>query len=777
MGEGRVQIADGAVMGHDRSKFFARLATSLAYAVSPSLLWLQVASALFRTALAGLCLALVACGGGAEVPPPESVPTPVMQPADQSVVEGTAASFTVTAAGAAPLAYQWFSSTDGVTFTAIAGATSASFSTGATTLAQNGTHYRVVVSNGLGSVTSSAATLTVSPAVVAPAIVAQPADQAVVAPASATFNVTATGTSLSYDWQVSTDGGTTFTDVVGAPDTPNLPIANSAVGQSGQRYRVRVSNPAGSVTSNPALLTVTAATTAPAFTTQPASPTIAVGQSASFTVVATGTPSPTVAWLLGGSNLADGLLTSGVCAGATVTGSTSATLTLANVPLGCSGAVFDAVASNGVAPDAVSNGATLTVNPVATAPSVTLQPVDVTVLAPATATFTAAASGTPMPTVQWQLSIDGGQTWANINGATNPSYTTPATAAGDNQTRLRAVFSNASGSATTNAATLTVTTFHFMNGIAVDGAGNIYVSDGIANVIRKIPPAGTPTTLAGTIGTVGSTDGNGAAARFHNPFEIALDPAGDLYVADSQNNTIRKITPAGDVTTLAGTAGANTVDADGVGGAARFGNPLGVSIGPTGGLFVGDSVACTIRRVTAAGAVTTVAGLSNVCGTTDGLDSAARFGVPLGTAVDAQGNIYVADKGNGQINSTIRMISPAGTVSTLAGLANNPGSADGIGSAARFATPFSVAVDGAGNVYVADTGNHTIRKIAPGAVVTTLAGLAGSFGYVDGTGSTARFNEPTAIAVDAAGNVFVTDRENAVVRKITPAGVVTSIFP
>jgi len=733
-----------------------------------------------RLAMFGLALALGACGGSADAPPPpESVPTAVTQPADQSVVEGTAATFTVTAAGAAPLAYQWLSSTDGVNFTAIDGATSASFSTGATTLAQNGTHYRVVVSNGLGSVTSSAATLTVTPAVVAPAIVAQPADQAVVAPASATFNVTATGTSLSYDWQVSTDGGTTFTDVAGAPDAPSLTIASSAVGQSGQRYRVRVSNPAGSVTSNPALLTVTAATTAPAFTTQPASQTIAVGQSASFTVVATGTPSPTVAWRLGGSDLVDGLLTSGVCIGATVTGSTGATLTLANVPLGCSGAVFGAVASNGVAPDAVSNGATLTVNPVATAPSVTLQPVDVTVLAPATATFTAAASGAPMPTVQWQLSIDGGQTWANINGATSPIYTTPATAAGDNQKRFRAVFSNASGSATTNAATLTVatTTFHFMNGIAVDGAGSIYVSDGIAGVIRKIPPAGAPTTLAGTIGTVGSNDGNGAAARFFSPFEIALDPAGDLYVADSQNNTIRKITPAGDVTTLAGTAGASTVDVDGVGSAARFVRPLGVSVGPTGDLFVGDSVACTIRRVTAAGAVTTVAGLSNVCGTTDGVASAARFGVPIGTAVDAQGNIYVADEGNGLINSTIRKITPAGTVSTFAGLANNPGSADGTGSAARFATPFSVAVDGAGNVYVADTGNHTIRKITPAAVVTTLAGLAGSIGYVDGTGSAARFNTPTAIAVDAAGNVFVTDRSNSVVRKITPAGVVTSIFP
>ena len=223
-----------------------------------SILWLRAFVALSRAALAGVSLALVACGGGTDTPPsPEGVPTAVAQPADQSVVDGTAATFTVTAAGTAPLAYQWFSSTDGVNFTAIAGATSASFSTGATTLAQDSTHYRVVVSNGLGSVTSSAATLTVTPAVVAPVVLAQPADQAVVAPASATFNVTATGSGLSYDWQVSTDGGTTFTDVVGAPDVPSLTISNSAVGQSGQRYRVQISNRAGSVTSNPALLTVT----------------------------------------------------------------------------------------------------------------------------------------------------------------------------------------------------------------------------------------------------------------------------------------------------------------------------------------------------------------------------------------------------------------------------------------------------------------------------------------------------------------------------------------
>src|ERR1019366_5225794 len=179
-----------------------------------------------RTVLAGICLALAACGGSADAPPPpETVPTVVTQPADQSVVEGSAATFSVTADGAAPLAYQWSSSTDGIAFTAIAGATSPSSSTAATTLAQSGTRYRVAVSNSLGSVTSSAAVLTVTPALVAPTITMQLADQSVIAPATATFNVNTTGTSPSYEWQVSTDGGETFAPIVGAANGPSLTVA------------------------------------------------------------------------------------------------------------------------------------------------------------------------------------------------------------------------------------------------------------------------------------------------------------------------------------------------------------------------------------------------------------------------------------------------------------------------------------------------------------------------------------------------------------------------
>ena len=268
----------------------------------------------------------------------------------------------------------------------------------------------MLVSNSLGSVTSSAARLSVTPVVVAPAITVQPADQSVTAPATATFNVTATGTAPAYEWQLSSDAGVTFNPVAGGPNAPSLAVTNTTTAQSGQRYRVRVSNPAGSVTSNSGLLTVNGAPAAPSFTTQPISQAIVADAAVSFTVVATGTPAPALQWRINGANLGIGAQASGVCTGAGVTGANGAALTLTAVPFGCSGAVFSAVSSNGVAPDATSNGATLTVNAALAAPSITQQPADASVAAPATATFTAAASGVPTPTVQWQQSTDAGLT-------------------------------------------------------------------------------------------------------------------------------------------------------------------------------------------------------------------------------------------------------------------------------------------------------------------------------------------------------------------------------
>jgi sugar lactone lactonase YvrE len=302
------------------------------------------------------------------------------------------------------------------------------------------------------------------------------------------------------------------------------------------------------------------------------------------------------------------------------------------------------------------------------------------------------------------------------------------------------------------------------DGVAVDGSGNVYVARGENHAIYKITPAGAVSTLAGLAGTSGNQDGTGSAARFNRPRDVAADSAGNVYVADSFNGKIRKITSGGVVTTLA----SSISDPDGV-AVDGAGNVYVASKGCCDGAFP-SSRSSTIRKVTPNGVVTTLVSASD---SADGTGSVARFDVPQSLAVDGAGNIYVADTGN----STIRKITNGGVVSTLAGLAGTVGSSDGTGSAARFFVPSGVAVDGAGNVYVADSANNTIRKITPGGVVSTLAGLAGTgnSGRNDGTGSAARFFQPKGVAVDSAGNVYVADSYNDAIRKITPKGVVSTL--
>ena len=311
--------------------------------------------------------------------------------------------------------------------------------------------------------------------------------------------------------------------------------------------------------------------------------------------------------------------------------------------------------------------------------------------------------------------------------------------------------------------------FDFPSGVATDSAANVYVADDSNETIRKITPAGVVTTLAGSANIEGSADGTGSAARFRSPEAIATDSGGNVYVAESSNKTIRKITPAGVVTTLAGSPGL-VGSVDGTGSAARFRSPEGVAADSGGNVYVTDTY--TIRKITAAGVVTTVAGSPNLVGSADGTGGDARFLSPMGVATDSAGNVYVADTGS----STIRKITPAGVVTTLAGSAGLGGSADGTGSAARFQNPFGVATDNGGNVYVADSYNGTIRKITPAGVVTTLAGSAADpVGDADGTGSAARFRGPVAVAADSGRNVYVADQSNHTIRKITPAGVVTTL--
>lgn len=306
--------------------------------------------------------------------------------------------------------------------------------------------------------------------------------------------------------------------------------------------------------------------------------------------------------------------------------------------------------------------------------------------------------------------------------------------------------------------------------IAADGAGNLYVADTYNNTIRKIAPPGVVTTLAGVAGNVGYFDGAGAAASFDLPYGAATDRAGNIYVADTWNNIVRKITPAGVVKTLAG--GAPEIGhADGMGAAARFRGPSGVAADGKGNIYVADTANNAIRKITPAGLVTTLAGAPGVSGHADGTGAAARFVHPRAVATDRAGNVYVADIHD----NTIRKITPAGAVSTLAGAAGQTGYADGAGAAARFHFPSGIAADGAGNVYVADTANNVIRKISRKGVVTTLAGSPGQIGHADGMGAAASFFGPHGVATDKAGNVYVADTGNSTVRKITPAGMVKTL--
>ncbi len=186
-----------------------------------------------------------------------------------------------------------------------------------------------------------------------------------------------------------------------------------------------------------------------------------------------------------------------------------------------------------------------------------------------------------------------------------------------------------------------------------------------------------------------------------------------------------------------------------------------MAVDSSGNVYVADNYNHTIRKITPAGVVTTLAGLAGAFGNADGTNSVARFNTPFGVAVDGSGNVFVGDNGN----STIRKITPAGAVTTLAGLSANLGGDDGTGSAARFEYPRGVAVDSSGNVYVADYYNYTIRKITSGGVVTTLAGLAQAYGSDDGTGSAARFYFPQGVAVDSSGTVYVADTDTQSIRK------------
>jgi sugar lactone lactonase YvrE len=314
--------------------------------------------------------------------------------------------------------------------------------------------------------------------------------------------------------------------------------------------------------------------------------------------------------------------------------------------------------------------------------------------------------------------------------------------------------------------------FNHPYGVALDSSGVLVVADDGNSTIRQVSTAGAVTTLAGSPGLTGDTNDTGSDARFNQPTGVAVGSGGDVYVADSVNNVIRKVTSAGVVTTLAGLAG-TAGSTDGTGNGAEFSRPMSLTIDGSGNVYVTDTFNDTIRKVTQQGVVTTLAGTAGSAGNTDGDGSSARFNQPIGIAIDSGGNLYVADTNN----NTIRKVTSAGAVTTLAGSAGVTGSTDGTGSLALFNAPRGVAVDGSGNVYVSDSGNSTVRKVSPSGVVTTLAGTPGSYANADGTGAAALFDVPVGIAVDASGNLYVAEELGDIITKGSAAAVSSTSAP
>ena len=314
-----------------------------------------------------------------------------------------------------------------------------------------------------------------------------------------------------------------------------------------------------------------------------------------------------------------------------------------------------------------------------------------------------------------------------------------------------------------------VARFNSPNGLALDAAGNLFVADRSSHTIRRITPTGAVTTVAGLAGTTGDADGPASGARFNLPTGLVFDRTGDLWISDYGNHTIRRLGTNGTVVTIAGLAG-TFGSTDGTGSAARFFRPVGLAVDPNGDFIVSDSANHLLRRLTRDGVVTTLAGAAGVSGTTSGPSALARFNFPWNLTFDAAGNLFVADSSN----DCIRRVTPGGVVSVFAGSADVRGSANGTGTVARFYSPFGITISPSGDLFVADTLNHTIRKLTAAQVVTNHSGPGGGFGTTDGTGTAARFAFPQGLAIDTDNTLYVADWRNALIRRMTPAGVVTT---
>jgi sugar lactone lactonase YvrE len=621
-------------------------------------------------------------------PPVPAAPVLRSQPADVAVTVGMSATFTVYATGY-PLNYQWFR--NGVALSA-PGAGSV-YVLSAATLADNGATFKVTVSNGLGTVTSAEATLTVTSAPTLSALAGTPwtagagpalgfvRPQALWAGWDGTILVADTGASMLQR----ITSGSLVADLAGSAGTPGAadgpgPLARFR--QPGGVVRDGFGNVFVADTGNHTIRKVSREGLASVWA---GSAGVAGSADGAGTLARFNQPTGLAFDLYGNLLVAD-----------------TGNHTIRSVD--ARGNVGTVAGLAGVSGHVDGNGRQ--------------------------ALFASPAGIAAYDA--WYFDLDGTVVTDEVLYVTDTGNDAIRTISYGGQVgtlaggTLRGLFQDGTGAAAG---------FNGPTGLAVDGQGTAFVADSGNQVIRRVDTGGRVTTLAGQPGQAGSADGTGAAAQFHGPMGLSQDQRGNLLVADAGNGLIRRVTGQGVVTTLSGQPPASG-SADGTGAAASFHRPLGLAVDGAGRVLVADAMNHTIRAVTSAGQVTTLAGTAGTPGAVDGT-SGTFFG-PAAVAAAPSGALYVAD----WLNSTIRVIAPSGAVSTLAGVAGVTGKADGPGAQATFNHPRSLALDGGGNLYVADTGNGAVRMVSPAGLVTTPPALQVT-------------SVPTCVAADAAGNVWI----------------------
>jgi sugar lactone lactonase YvrE len=319
-------------------------------------------------------------------------------------------------------------------------------------------------------------------------------------------------------------------------------------------------------------------------------------------------------------------------------------------------------------------------------------------------------------------------------------------------------------------------------GVAVDASGNLYIADTNNNRVRKVSStSGIITTVAGNgicantaLGCYSGDGGPATSAGLNSPGGVAVDANGDLYIADADDCRVLKVSAGGIITTVAGSGWCGYSGDGGPAASAMLWQPLGVAVDATGSLYIADAYNSRVRKVSPAGIITTVAGTGGCwispiyCYSGDGGPAtSAELSYPLGVAVDVTGNLYIADAMNGRV----RKVSAGGIITTVAGGCSCSSPGDGGPATSAFVSPWGVAVDASGNLYIADAGNGRVRKVSPAGIITTVAGDDG-LGYPGdgGLATSAELNEPSGVAVDARGDLYIADALDNRVRLVTASG-------